>query len=291
MIKEIKAKTLISRVSGIDSIFGLDYGLNLYRGCQHQCIYCDSRSLCYGIENFDGDVLIKANAIEILRDELSRKRKKGIIGTGSMNDPYMPLEEQTSLTRRALETIADYGFGVHVITKSDLVLRDIDVLQRISRVSAAVSLTITTADDALSKIVEPGAPPSSSRFRAMKGLSEAGIETRLALMPTLPFIEDSWENVSAIIEEAHSCGVKVIIPWFGMSMRNRQRDYFYDRLDESFPGLRGRYEVAYGEAYACPSPHAKDLYRRTQELCTRLGIATQVKPLLAPNAEELRLFD
>ena len=291
MIKEIKAKTLISRVSGIDSIFGLDYGLNLYRGCQHRCIYCDSRSLCYGIENFDGDVLIKANAIEILRDELSRKRKKGIIGTGSMNDPYMPLEEQISLTRRALETIADYGFGVHVITKSDLVLRDIDVLQRISRMSAAVSLTITTVDDALSKIVEPGAPPSSSRFRAMKRLSKAGIETRLALMPTLPFIEDSWENVSAIVEEAHSCGVKVIIPWFGMSMRNRQRDYFYDRLDESFPGLRERYEAAYGEAYACPSPHAKDLYRRTQELCARLGIATQVRPMLAPNAEELRLFD
>jgi len=291
MIKEIRAKTLVSRVSGIDSIFGLDYGLNLYRGCQHRCIYCDSRSLCYGIENFDGDVLIKVNAIEVLCDELSRKRKRGIIGTGSMNDPYMPLEEQTALTRRALETIATYGFGVHVITKSDLVLRDIDVLKTISRVSAAVSLTITTADDALSKIIEPGAPPSSSRFRAMKRLSEAGIETRLALMPTLPFIEDSWENVSAIIEEAHSCGVKVIIPWFGMSMRNRQRDYFYDRLDESFPGLRGRYEATYGDAYACPSPHSKDLYRRTQELCARLGIATQVRPMLAPNAEELRLFD
>ncbi|MCK5246475.1 radical SAM protein, partial [Candidatus Bipolaricaulota bacterium] len=248
------------------------------------------RSECYQIENFS-DVLVKVNALELLRNELSRKRVKGTIGTGSMNDPYMPLEEQISLTRRALETIADYGFGVHVITKSDLVLRDIDVLQRISRMSAAVSLTITTVDDALSKIIEPGAPPSSSRFRAMKQLSEAGIETRLALMPTLPFIEDSWENVSAIIEEAHSCGVKVIIPWFGMSMRNRQRDYFYDRLDESFPGLRGRYEASYGENYACPSPRSKDLYRRAHELCARLGIATQVKPLLAPTAEDLRLFD
>ena len=208
-----------------------------------------------------------------------------------MNDPYMPLEEQVKLTRRALETIAEFGFGVHVITKSDLVLRDIDVLHRISRVSAAVSLTITTTDDALSKIIEPGAPPSSSRFRAIRQLSEAGIETRLALMPTLPFIEDSWENISAIIEEAHRCGVKVIIPWFGMSMRNRQRDYFYDRLDESFPGLRGRYEATYGEAYACPSPHSKELYPQAQALCARLGIATQVKPLLAPTAEELRLFD
>jgi len=291
MIKDIVAKTLLSRVLGIDFVFVLDYGLNLYRGCQHRCIYCDSRSLCYGIENFDNEVLVKVNAIELLRDELSRKRKKGIIGTGSMNDPYMPLEEQTTLTRRALETIATFGFGAHVITKSDLVLRDIDILQKISHVFAAVSLTITTADDALAKIVEPGAPPSSARFRAMKRLSEAGIETRLALMPTLPFIEDSWENVSAIVEQAHACGVKAIIPWFGMSMRNRQRDYFYARLDESFPGLRQRYESMYGEAYACPSPASKELYRRTNKLCATLGIATQVKPLLAPTATELPLFD
>jgi DNA repair photolyase len=291
MIKEITAKTLVSRVSGIDSIFGLDYGMNLYRGCQHRCIYCDSRSLCYGIENFDGDVLIKANAIELLGDELSRRRKVGIIGTGSMNDPYMPVEERTTLTRRALETIAKYGFGVHVITKSDLVLRDIDILKRISRISAAVSLTITAADDALSKIVEPGAPPSSARFRAIKQLSKAGIETRLALMPTLPFIEDSWENVSAIIEQAHSSGVKAIIPWFGLSMRDRQREYFYARLDESFPGLRARYMTTYRESYSCPSPHSKELHRRSLMLCARLGIPTQVKPLLAPTAKELRLFD
>lgn len=291
MIKEIVAKTLVSRVSGIDSIFGLDYGINLYRGCQHRCIYCDSRSLCYGIDNFDGDVLIKVNAIKLLRDELSRKRKKGIVGTGSMNDPYMPLEEQIELTRRALEVLAMYGFGVHVITKSDLVLRDIDVLKKISRVSAAVSLTITAADDTLSKTVEPGAPPSSARFRAMKRLSEAGVETRLALMPTLPFIEDSWENVSAIIEQAHSCGVQTIIPWFGMSMRNRQRDYFYARLDDSFPGLRIRYESTYGESYACPSPRSRELYRRAYRLCAKLGISTQVRPWLAPSAEALPLFD
>ena len=291
MIKEIRAKTLVSRISGIDSIFGLDYNLNLYRGCQHRCIYCDSRSQCYQIEHFDRDVLIKINAIELLKNELSRKRKKGIIGTGSMNDPYMPLEEQVQLTARTLETIAEYGFGVHVITKSDLVVRDIDILRKISRVSAAVSLTITTVDDELSKIVEPGAPPSSARFRAMQRLSQAGIETRVALMPTLPFIEDSWESISAIIEEAHRCGAKVVIPWFGMTMRDRQRAYFYNRLDESFPGLRERYEATYGDSYMCPSPHAKDLYRRVQQLCEGLGIATQVKPLLATTAEELQLFD
>ncbi|MFC2078973.1 radical SAM protein [Candidatus Bipolaricaulota bacterium] len=291
MIKEVKAKTLVSRISGIDSIFGLDYNLNLYRGCQHRCIYCDSRSRCYGIDEFDRDVLVKVNAIELLEDELSRKRKKGIIGTGSMNDPYMPLEEEVELTRRTLETIADYRFGVHVITKSDLVVRDIDILQKIARVSAAVSLTITTADDALAKVVEPGAPPSSARFRALRQLHEAGIETRVALMPILPFIEDSWENVSAIIEEAHRCGVKVVIPWFGMTMRDRQRAYFYSRLDESFPGLRTRYKTAYRQDYSCPAPDAEGLYKRARALCESLGITTQVQPLLSPTAKELRLFD
>lgn len=291
MIKNIIAKTLVSRVPKGDVMFGLDYGMNLYRGCQHRCIYCDSRSLCYGIEDFDGEVLVKANAIDLLCNELSRKRKKGIIGTGSMNDPYMPLEEEITLTRRALEVIAAYGFGVHVITKSDLVLRDIDLLQRISHVSAAVSFTITTIDDDVSKVVEPGAPPSSARFQAMKSLSEAGIETRLALMPTLPFIEDSWDNVSAIIQKAYSCGVQVIIPWFGMSMRDRQREYFYARLDESFPDVRKRYEALYGQSYACPSPHSKSLTSRAQELCARLNIPTQAKPLLTQTAESLKLFD
>ncbi len=291
MIQEIKAKTLISRVPPNDVIFGLDYGMNLYRGCQHRCIYCDSRSLCYGIENFDGDVLVKTNAIELLRRELPSKRRKGIIGTGSMNDPYMPIEADTGLTRRALGMIADHGFGVHVITKSDLVLRDIDVLQRISQVAAAVSLTITTSDDGLSKTVEPGAPPSSARFRALKTLSDAGIETRLALMPTLPFIEDTWANISAIITKAAECGVKVVIPWMGMSMRDRQREYYYSRLDETFPGLRRRYVAEFGNAYSCPSPHAKDLHRRALALCEQLGMATAVRPLLSSTAQKLRLFD
>ncbi len=182
-----------------------------------------------------------------------------------MNDPYMPLEERVQLTRRTLETIAEYAFGVHVMTKSDLVVRDIDVLRKISRVSAAVSLIITTADDELSKKVEPGTPPSSARFRAMKRLSRAGIETRVALMPTLPFIEDSWENVSSIIEEAHRCGAEAIIPWFGTSMRDRQRAYYHHRLDELSPGLRktirscvpGRLHVSIASCRGPVSPCAR----------------------------------
>jgi len=291
MIVQIEAKTLLSRVSGIDTFFGLDYGMNLYRGCQHRCIYCDSRSLCYGIDAFDRDVLVKANAIEVLTGELRKKRKKGIIGTGSMNDPYMPLEERIELTRRALKCIADYGFGVHVITKSDLVVRDIDVLRAISRVSAAVSFTLTTVDDALARVIEPGAPPPSARLRAMRRLSDAGIETRVALMPILPFIEDDWSDVAAIVTAAHECGARVVIPWFGLSMRDRQREHLYRCLDASFPGIRRRYERAFGDRYVCPSPHAAVLRDRTQQLCDTLGIAMDVKPLLAPTVERLTLFE
>jgi len=291
VIKEIRAKTLVSRVQGLDTYFGLDFGMNLYRGCQHHCIYCDSRSLCYEIEAFDRDVLVKANAAELLESELRRKRKKGIIGTGSMNDPYMPLEETVRLTQRALEVIAAYGFGAHVVTKSDLVLRDLPILQRIRRVARSiVSLTVTTIDDGLSTRLEPGAPPSSARFRALEVLANGGIETRISLMPTLPFIEDTWENISAIVAEAHRCGVTAIVPWFGMSMRDRQRAYFYARLDELFPGIRQRYEARYGNDYMCPSPNAEDLFGRFTALCGEYGIATSVQPSLAPTGEQLQLF-
>jgi DNA repair photolyase len=290
MIKEVRAKTIVSRVKGIDTYFGLDYGMNLYRGCQHRCIYCDSRSECYGIEQFDRDVLVKVNAIDLLRDELPRKRRKGIIGTGSMNDPYMPLEEKLNLTQRALEVIAEQGFGVHVTTKSDLVLRDVLILKRIAHVGAAVSFTITTIDDELAKKVEPFSAPPSARFRALERLAGEGIEARIALMPTLPFLEDNWENVSAIVERAHACGVAVIVPWFGMSLRDRQRAYFYHRLDELFPGIRAKYEAAYGNDYMCPSPDAKELSQRFTQLCASYGIATVVQPHLAPTAEQLPLL-
>jgi len=194
------------------------------------------------------------------------------------------------LTRRALEVIAEAGFGVHVLTKSDLVVRDVDLLGRISRVGAAVSFTITTTDDELSKRVEPLSPPTSARFRALETLGEAGIETRIALMPTLPFIEDSWENVAAIVDRAREAGVRAIVPWFGMSMRDRQRAYFYDRLDELFPGLRAKYEATYGSNYMCPSPNAAMLNGRFAERCASYGIATSVRPFLAPTDEQMPLI-
>jgi DNA repair photolyase len=282
MIKEIQAKTLLVRVKGPDDWFGLYYNMNLYRGCQHQCIYCDSRSECYQIENFNQDVLIKANAVELLRRELAGKRVIGTIGTGSMNDPYMPLEAELRLTRGALEVIAEAGFPVHVITKSDLVLRDIDLLEEIGRKCyAAVTFTVTTADDSLSRQLEPGAPVSSRRLAALRGLSQRGLLTGVTLMPVLPFIEDTQENIRAIVSLAHASGARYILPAFGMTLRDRQRDYYYDKLDHLFPGLRGQYEKAFGGRYSAPARNARRLEELFTGWCQELGLAAKM-PVFAP---------
>jgi DNA repair photolyase len=290
MIKEIQAKVLLSHVKQPDDWFGLKYNMNLYRGCQHRCIYCDSRSECYQIEDFDGEILVKANAIELLRRELASKRVKGTIGTGSMNDPYMPLEAEVNLTGRALAVIAEFRFPVHVMTKSDLVLRDLDTLRRINRVYATVSFTITTADDDLGRKLEPGAPLVSERFRAMRVLADHGILTGVSMMPILPFLEDGEENVRRIVEMAEAHGASYIIPWFGMSLRDRQRAYYYGKLDELFPGLRRKYERAFGDQYHCAAPHADRLARTFDALCDRYGIATHIVPYEPAKGAQLRLF-
>ena len=276
MLKEITAKTLLSSSKKPDSWFGIQYTMNLYRGCQHQCIYCDTRSACYRVENFNHDVLVKVNAIDLLRDELPRKRVKGTIGTGSMNDPYMPLEATRGLTRQALQVIAEHAFPVHVITKSELVLRDLDLLKQIGQVYAAVSFTITTADDGLGKKLEPGASLVSKRLRAIETLAAHGILTGVTMMPILPFIEDSEENIRAIVEQAHASGARYILPAFGMTMREGQREYFYAQLDRLFPGLRAKYEHRFGNRYECAANNAKGLAQLFAELCGRYGIATHI---------------
>jgi DNA repair photolyase len=290
MIREIQAKVLLSHTKQPDSWFGIKYNMNLYRGCQHQCIYCDSRSECYQIENFNTEVLIKANAIELLEKELARKRVKGTIGTGSMNDPYMPLEKDVNLTGRALKAIARFGFPVHVITKSDLVLRDLDTLCKINTRFAAVSFTITTADDELGKKLEPGAPLVSARLGAMKTLSEHGIHTGITMMPILPFIEDGEENIQQIVDQARAHKAAYILPWFGMSLRDRQRAYYYDKLDKLFPGLRQKYERTFRNQYACAVPNADRLTRVFDELCDQYGIATRMKQYQPQTGTQMKLF-
>lgn len=289
IVREIQAKTLLGTVPQPDSYFGLKYNFNLYRGCQHQCIYCDSRSSCYQIEDFGHEILVKANALELLEKELARKRVRGTIGTGSMNDPYMPLEADRNLTCGALQIIARHGFGVHIITKSDLVVRDIEVLQAIGRVYAAVTFTITCADDQLAKKLEPGAPASSARFRAIQSLSARGIYTGVSLMPLLPFIEDNEKNLAEIVERAAQAGARYIIPGFSVTLRDRQRDYYYDQLDHWFPGMRKRYEQTYGERYGCAPPNCQRLRKFFEDLCARVNLPIGMDTYQARQAWQPRL--
>jgi DNA repair photolyase len=290
MIKEIEAKVLLAHVKQPDTWFGLKYNMNLYRGCQHRCIYCDSRSQCYGIDNFDREVLVKVNAIDLLYKELARKRVKGTIGLGSMNDPYMPVEEHLNLTGRALQLIAQFGFPVHIITKSDLVLRDLETLMKINMRYAAISFTITTADDALGKKVEPGAPLVSERLNAMRVLNDHGIRTGVTMMPILPFIDDNTENISAIVAQAHEHGASYIIPGFGMTLRDRQRAYYYDKLDRLFPGLREMYIRRFWDSHHCEPNDGTTLRGVFSTLCAQYGIATRIPVYAADTAEQLSMF-
>ena len=295
-VREIEAKTLLSSSRQPDPWFGIKYTMNLYRGCQHRCIYCDSRSECYGIENFDGEVLVKANALDLLRRELRSKRVKGYVGTGSMNDPYMPLERELRLTGRALEIIAELRFPVHVLTKSDLVLRDIETLAAIEQAAggaspgAVVSFTVTAADDDLAGKLEPGAPPPSARFRAMAAFADRGITTGIMLMPVLPFIEDDPENIRQIVEQAHACGARHVVPAFGMTLRDRQREHYYRQLDRLFPGLSERYRRAFGERYSAAAERAAQLETLFAELADRFGLLRGVPPYQIVAANQLALL-
>ena len=290
-VRDIRAKTILNRVRQPDPWYGLSYSMNLYRGCQHRCIYCDSRSNCYGIDAFDTEILVKSNAVELLRDELSTKRIRGTIGTGSMNDPYMPLETQVRLTGRALEVIREFRFPVHILTKSSLVTRDRELLRDISETGARVSFTITAADDELASVIEPGAPSPTARFSAMAELAQAGVTTGVMIMPVLPFIEDTWENIETILRRAAESGAGTALPWFGVTLRDRQREYFYRRLDEHFEGLSGRYSRAFGDNYFCESPGAGDLSEKFSHLCNELGLSTRIEPFEKQPPEQMQLFD
>lgn len=275
----IKAKTILQKCKDT-SWFGNDYNMNLYRGCCHGCIYCDSRSDCYQIEDFD-KVRAKDNALMILRDELRRKVKSGVIGTGSMSDPYNPFERDERLTEKSLMIIDAYCFGITVITKSPLITRDIPLYKQIAEHSPVLcKMTITTADDKLSRLVEPHVAVSSERFDALARMSDAGVFTGITLMPVLPFIEDTEDNIRTIVRRAHECGVRCIYPAFGMTLRSGNREYFYQKLDESFPGLKDQYIRRYGNRYECPSPNAKKLWQVFTEECVRYGILYEMKAII-----------
>lgn len=282
MLEEVPAKTIVTRTKD-SAWFGIEYNMNIYRGCCHGCIYCDSRSACYHIEDFDR-VRTKKDALRIIRDDLRRKARTGVVGTGAMSDPYNPFEAKTQLTRHGLELIDAYEFGAAIATKSDLITRDIDLLQSISAHSPVLcKITITTADDALAAKVEPRAPSSSRRFAAVEKLVQAGLFAGLLLMPVLPFLEDSKENVQAIVEQAAGCGARFIYPAFGMTMRETQREWYYEKLEEAFPGsgLPARYQKRYGSRYTCASPRAKALWEMFSQKCNEKGILFEMKDIIS----------
>jgi DNA repair photolyase len=273
----IQASTILSRLrGGPDEWFGISYSMNIYRGCSHGCIYCDTRSLCYQIGSLS-DLRVKVNAPQLLMKELKGKRKKGTIGTGSMNDPYMSVESELRIVRQCLEIIAALRFPVHVMTKSDLVLRDVDVLKDIARTYLAVSFTITDTRDEVSRILEPGASSSSKRFAALSVLAEHGLYCGISMMPVLPFISDTEENVKEMFRMAADSGVSYILPWFGLTQREGQREYFYNKLEQHFPGMKEQYAKAFGNNYACNSPQSKKLYELCQNLSEKHDIPLKMK--------------
>ena len=226
-------------------------GMNLYRGCTHGCIYCDSRSVCYNMDHRFEDIEVKENAIELLEQALKKKRKRCMIGTGSMTDPYVPIEAQLEYVKKSLMLIEKYGFGFTVITKSNLILRDIDILKRINNnTKCVVQMTLTTADDALCKMIEPNVCATSERFEALKRFRDEEIPTVVWLSPILPYINDTEKNINDIIDMCIEAKVKGIICFsMGLTLREGNREYFYEKLDELFPGLKEKYIKDYGYSY------------------------------------------
>ena len=263
----VEAKGILTANSG-------QCGMNIYRGCSHGCVYCDSRSKCYHFTHAFEDIEVKQNAPELLEKALRSKRKKSMIGTGAMSDPYMHIEEELRLTRKCLEIIKKYGFGVAIQTKSDRILRDIDLLDEINQsAKCVVQMTLTTYDDELCKIIEPNVCNTKRRIEVLEEMKKRGIPTIVWLTPILPFINDTKENITAILNECVRVGVKGVIDFgMGLTLRDGDREYYYAALDQHFPGMKERYIKTYHNAYELPSPNAKELTEIFQRICKENGI-------------------
>ncbi len=272
-------------------------GMNVYRGCSHGCIYCDARSDCYQMTHAFEDIEVKENAPELLEAALKAKRRRCMISTGAMCDPYLHAERELKITRQCLEIISKYGFGVTVLTKSDLIMRDIELLERINLTAkAVVQMTITTFDEELCRIVEPNVCGSARRAEVLCEMKNRGIPTVVWLTPLLPFINDTEENVRGIVRLCAEAGVFGIITFgMGMTLRSGDREYFYAQLDRFFPGLKARYISTYGNAYELVSPNAPRLWKCFDEECEKFGIESDPSRIFAylrefPEAEQLSLF-
>lgn len=260
----------------VKSILSSKNGMNIYRGCTHGCIYCDARSTVYQMNHEFEDIEVKSNAPELLEYSLIHKRERCMIGTGSMCDPYMHCEKKLLMTRKCLEIIDRYNFGATVITKSDLVLRDLDLYKSINcKTKSVIQMTITTFDDKLCSIIEPNVCATSRRIQALNIFKKEGIPTVCWLTPILPFINDTEDNIKHIVRACGEAGVKGIIAFgIGLTLRDGDRQYFYRKLDEKFPGLKQKYISTYGNAYVLPVPDENRLIRVFYDECRKYNIET-----------------
>ena len=264
-------------------ILSASNGMNLYRGCSHGCIYCDSRSNCYGMDHAFEDIEVKENAPELLEDALRRKRSRCMIGTGAMCDPYMHCEEKLQLTRRCLEIIRRYGFGLAVQTKSDRILRDLELIREINTsAKAVVQMTLTTYDEDLCRILEPNVCTTKRRYETLCAFRDAGVPTVVWLSPILPFINDTEENLRGILRYCFDAGVKGIITWgMGVTLRDGDREYFYAALDRHFLGMKERYIRTFGNAYECGSPENPRLMEIFRTECEKHGVLHRLEDVFA----------
>ncbi len=281
-------------------ILSAQNGMNIYRGCQHGCIYCDARSTCYQMHHDFEDIEVKENAPRLLEQALRSKRKRCMIATGAMSDPYIPLEEELKLTRRSLELIAEYGFGLAIQTKSDRILRDLDLLKEIHRkAKCVVQMTLTTFDEELCRIIEPGVCTTARRVEVLDILRQEGIPTIVWMTPILPFINDTRENIEGLLGQCVRVQTKGIITFgMGVTLRQGDREYFYRKLDRHFPGMKQRYIQTYGTQYEVPSPNERELMEILRRTCRENGIWCDVKKCFAylqefeerDTYEQMRLF-
>lgn len=292
----VKTRTIMTKSDQGEKWFGIDYHMNLYKGCSFGCIYCDSRSECYHINNFDV-VKTKVDALEILEQELSSKGYRGVVSFGTLSDPYNKEEESLHITRDALKLILKYGFGVSIDTKSDLILRDLDLLTEISKKnSVIIKISVTTADDEIAKKLEPNVPSSTRRFEVLKLLRESNIYAGILLTPVLPFLTDTEENIRAIVLKSKKAGAKFIYTKMGMNLRTNQRTYYYEKLDELYPGLSADYEAVYGKKYFCSSLQYRHLMELFLNFCHQNGIITEMEDIIRdykkviPMNEQISLF-
>lgn len=296
-IPEIKAKTIVQNKADKNHFwFGFDYNMNLYQGCHHGCIYCDSRSECYHIENFD-QVKVKQNVISLLSKELCSKKRKGVIAIGAMSDPYNHYEQQLKITHQALKLINQTGFGVMLTTKSHTIINDLELLKQINdKQSVIICMTITCGDDQLSNKIEPNVSPSSKRFKAIKLLRQQNIYAGVLMTPMLPFINDTPGNIKEIVYQAHLANASFIYPMFGVTLRDHQREYFYNQLEQLFPNLKEDYIKQFGNNYLCNSPRLYELKKVFIQECQKYNLTYKMEDIIngykksPPAFKQLNLF-